>query len=128
MKSLQYLDLAKEVTGITSDYGMAKVLGINRATISQWRSGKMFMDDYTCLRLAQMLSRDPLEVIAAVNAEREKDGAKREVWANLFLTVTQPLAAAITGKTKAARMQKAPAGVPAEALKQWRKGGDSNPR
>ena len=41
------------------------------------------MDDYTAAKVANVLKINPLEVIAAANAEREKDSQKAEFWRKL---------------------------------------------
>ncbi len=78
MKSISYLDEAKKVLGIESDYAMAKALGITRSTLSGYRGGNI-MDDFTAAQIAEILEIDPMIVIAAANAEREK-GERREYW------------------------------------------------
>lgn len=126
-KTLYYLDALKEAEGLTSDYALAKYLSINRAVISQYRSGKMVIDDYVCLMIAKRLELDPLEVISLANAEREKDETKKAVWENLYQTVARPVAAVTTVPKSQAATKKAPV-LKTEAPSSWRKGGDSNPR
>ncbi|GLR13696.1 hypothetical protein GCM10007907_24860 [Chitinimonas prasina] len=130
-----YLDMLKTSLGITSDYGLAKVLEVSTGNMSMYRSGARVMDDYTCAKLAERLGVNPMEVIAAANCERDKDPEKREFWTNLYATVTGTLAPALatmaassTLTSATTGMKRAPTGKPIEALKQWRKGGDSNPR
>ena len=41
------------------------------------------IDDYTAAKVANVLDINPLEVIAAANAEREKDSQKAEFWRKL---------------------------------------------
>ena len=79
MNSMEYLDKAKEKLGIQSDNGISKHLGITRCAISNYRSGTSKMDDFTAAKIAEILEIDPLIVIAAANAEREK-GERREYW------------------------------------------------
>ncbi len=79
MNSMEYLDKAKEKLGIQSDNGVSKHLGITRSAISNYRSGNYIMDDFTAAKIAEILEIDPLIVIAAANAEREK-GERREYW------------------------------------------------
>ena len=129
MKStIEYLIEVKKKLGIASDYGLAKALETSQQAVSRYMTGQRVIDDYIAGKSAQILGISELEVIAAANAEREKDVDRKAFWSNLYLTLTQTAAAAINVETGAARKQKAPAGIPAEALKQWRKGGDSNPR
>ncbi|MEZ0208928.1 MAG: DUF3693 domain-containing protein [Candidatus Paceibacterota bacterium] len=85
MKStINYVDAAKEKLGIESDYGIAKVLDVNRATVSLWRNGKGSMDDYAAAKIAVILGVDPMEVIASANAEREKTDERKEFWQDFY--------------------------------------------
>jgi transcriptional regulator with XRE-family HTH domain len=85
MKSTtEYLDEAKKRAGIESDYALAKRLGVTKAAISNYRQGISKMDDYTAAQIADLLEVDPLEVIAAANAEREKDEKKKDYWRKIF--------------------------------------------
>lgn len=80
----QYLDSAKSVLGIGSDYALAKALGIRTTTISNYRSGRNHFDDATAIKIAAILKIDPLEVIAAANVERAKNDDARRVWVGLW--------------------------------------------
>jgi hypothetical protein len=83
MKSTsEYLDEAKKELNIESDYALAKALGIERTTISNYRAKRSRMDDYTCVQIAYVLRIDPMEVIAAANFEREKDEGRKAFWEN----------------------------------------------
>ena len=80
--SMEYLDEAKEKIGISSDNGISKELKITRSAISNYRSGNYIMDDFTAAKIAEILEIDPIIVIAAANAEREK-GERKEYWEKL---------------------------------------------
>jgi len=58
---------------------MAKKLEMSTSGISSYRNGKRIIDDTTAARIAEILEINPLIVIAAANAEREK-GERREYW------------------------------------------------
>lgn len=92
MKSIKYLDDAKIKLGISSDYALAKLTGISQEAISQYRTGKRIMDDYTAAKLAEVLDIEPLEVIATANAEREKDETKANFWRILAKKKAAPMA------------------------------------
>lgn len=83
MKTQDYIEAAKKKSGITSDYGLAKRLGITKQAMSGYATGNRIMDDYTAARLAELLDLEPIEVIAAANAEREKGSARAEFWKRL---------------------------------------------
>jgi plasmid maintenance system antidote protein VapI len=82
--TLEYIDEAKKALGIESDYGMAKWMGITTGAMAHYRGGKRTIDDYTASKLADAIGLDPLEVIAAANAEREKDEKKKDYWRKIF--------------------------------------------
>lgn len=76
----KYLEAAKKKLGIESDYELAKRLGIQRTAVSNYRTGRSVMDDYTAAKIAQALDINPLTVIATANAEREKVTERRTFW------------------------------------------------
>ena len=78
IKSL--LDDAKVATKTDSDYGLAKALGIHKARISAYYSGKETPNEFICLKIAQALERSYEEVSAIVRIEAEKDENRRNVW------------------------------------------------
>lgn len=80
MNNAELLDKAKEVTGATSDYKLAQVLDIPKERISDYRNGKRKPDVYACARIAAAINRDPLEIIALVEAEAAKSETQRAFW------------------------------------------------
>jgi hypothetical protein len=100
--TVQYLDALKRRLDLPSDYAVAKVLGITRAAVSRYRQAGGAFDDLTAVRAAELLGLDPLEVIAASNAERARDDDARRVWERLWgkatgAAVTTAFAACIVG-------------------------------
>lgn len=83
MNTINYIEAAKKKLGITSDYAIAKELGMSKAAFSRYKTGGRVIDDYTAAKLAEVLGINALEVIAAANAEREKDSAKVAFWRRL---------------------------------------------
>lgn len=82
--TLQYIDAIKLRHGIESDYAVAKLLGVTRGAVSSYRVGRTFFDDLTALRAAELLGLNPLEVIAAANAERAKSDDARRTWTGVW--------------------------------------------
>ena len=82
--TIDYLNEAKKVLGIESDYGIAKFLGISNASTSRYMSGDRIIDDYAASKIAGVLGIDPMMVIAAANAEREKTADRKEYWKNFY--------------------------------------------
>jgi hypothetical protein len=100
--TVQYLDAVKRRLDLPSDYAIAKALGLTRAAVSKQRNGDSSFDDLTAVRVAEILGLDPMEVIAACNAERARDDDARRVWERLWgkatgAAVTTALAACIVG-------------------------------
>lgn len=82
--TIRYLDEAKVVLDIESDYAMAQFLGVGRSAISGYRTGSRIIDDYAAAKIAGVLGIDPMLVIAAANAEREKTADRKEYWKNFY--------------------------------------------
>ncbi len=80
IKKTEYLDMTKKKLGITSDYALSKEIGVSRSAISNYRSNKSNFDDFVCFQIAEILKKDPIEIIANMNAEREQDDFKRDFW------------------------------------------------
>jgi hypothetical protein len=93
----QYLDALKERLNVTSDYALAKHLGIRQSTISSYRHrGSHFGEDLS-IRVAEILEIDPGEVLAAMAAERTKCPAARKAWARLSDSLMAGLLACFIG-------------------------------
>jgi ribosome-binding protein aMBF1 (putative translation factor) len=71
-KSVEYLREAKEKLGCDSDYQLAKELKTNQQNISRYMNGDTLMDDYHCIRVAQVLGIDPMQIIAAAQEEEKR--------------------------------------------------------
>lgn len=79
---LEYVDEAQKKLGMDSDGAFSKHLGAQRTLVSNWRNDGKNPDDYYCILIAEILSIDPLEVIAAANHARAKDDEKKTWWEN----------------------------------------------
>ena len=71
--TIEYLDQIKAKTGITSDYGLHKLLGTSKTTISNYRNGHNYFDDDMCLKVASILGLPDIEVVLNVHAERSQN-------------------------------------------------------
>ncbi|MHB1092939.1 hypothetical protein [Thiobacillus sp.] len=67
-----------------TDYRMAQVLDLPTQRISNYVKGKQDADTYACAKIAEILDRDPLEVIAQVEAEAARTEKKRQYWRSFF--------------------------------------------
>lgn len=84
MTTVEYLDAVKNRYGIKSDYALAKHLGFNHTAVSGYRNGHRFFDDDAALTIATALELNPLEVIAAANAERAKTPEQKARWMSVM--------------------------------------------
>src|SRR3569832_823533 len=95
MNTLEYLDAAMKATKSTTDYQLAKALGINRGRISDYRKLKIRPDEYACTRLAVALGLDPVIVLGEIALEWEKRPERREWWQG-FLSHAGKLSVIVT--------------------------------
>lgn len=84
MNTIELLDAVKVRRGITSDYALAKALGVTQQAVSSYRAGRSRIDDEVALTVAEILNIHPLQVIAAANAERAKTDEQKERWLDLM--------------------------------------------
>nr|WP_314898800.1 hypothetical protein [uncultured Deefgea sp.] len=83
MKTIaEYLDEAKEKHKIKSDSELGRTLGASKQSVSDWRVSRSKPDDYACIRLAELVGVNPLEIIAASHIEREADPERAKWWAD----------------------------------------------
>ncbi len=79
-KTQALLEEARQKLGGVTDYKLAQVLQIPRQRVSEYRLGKWQADNYACARIAEILEKDALEIIAAVEAENAKTEERRDYW------------------------------------------------
>lgn len=80
MKTEQLLDAAREKLGLSSDYALAKAIGVGKGRIGHYRTGLRKPDEQACFQIAEILEEDPAAIIAAVRLDREKEPSKIEFW------------------------------------------------
>jgi len=93
MKMNEYLEKAQRKAG--SQIKLAKILGISDRYIRLVRDGERSLADDICIKLADYIKEDRLEVIAASNLVTEKDEEKRKVFESCFRKVASIAAAGI---------------------------------
>lgn len=76
----ELLDAVKHAAGVTSDYALAKTLGIPNARVCDYYKGRRAPDEFTCLKIAEALGKPLNTIIATVKASSEKDAKRREAW------------------------------------------------
>lgn len=79
-KTQELIEAARLRLGKVTDYSLGKTLEIPRPTMSEYVRGIRNADTYACVRIAMVLKRDPLEVIAEVEAQTARTPTKREFW------------------------------------------------
>ena len=69
-KTNELLDMAKAKLEVSSDYALAKKLGITRGAVSNYRQGLNFLSNEVAYNIAKLLWLHPLTVVASVEYER----------------------------------------------------------
>jgi len=83
-QTVKYLEEIKAKYELKSDNALANMLGISRQAISNYRHEGNAFDDTTALRVAELLEKDPMEVIAAANYDRAKSEKEKQVWGDFY--------------------------------------------
>ena len=80
MKPTEYLDAVKARLNVSSDYALAKRLELANGSLSGIRSGHRHIPLDVAFRIAITLEMDPAEVVADLEAQREKNEQRRGFW------------------------------------------------
>ncbi|WP_290866713.1 hypothetical protein [Aquabacterium sp.] len=78
LTTAKLLDAAKRAQGITSEYRLARVLGVTDSALWNYRHGRT-PDDERALKIAALAGLDARYVLVCLAAERAKDDASRAV-------------------------------------------------
>lgn len=78
--TIKLLDAWKTKKGMPSDNQAAIALGISRTAVSKWRKGEQHASAAFAAQMAKDLGLDELSVLAAIEADRARDGNDRRVW------------------------------------------------
>lgn len=79
----QLLEQVRVKLGGATDYKIAQALDLHTKYLTDYKQGRP-ADTYACAKIAEILDRDPLEVIAQVVAEAARSEKKREYWRSFF--------------------------------------------
>lgn len=79
-KTQHLLEEVRAKLNNATDYRIAKTLQIQTQRVSDYRKGDRQADAYACARFAEVLGRDPLELIAQIEAETARTEAARAYW------------------------------------------------
>ena len=84
MDMKKFLELGEEKAG--KQIELAKILGIPDSYIRIVKSGRRGLPADVCIKLADYIEANRLEVIAASNLVTEKDEEKRKIFESCFTT------------------------------------------
>jgi predicted transcriptional regulator len=99
MNTIEYLNEAKKVLQIDSDYALAKALQIRSSAISNYRSGKSQMDDDVAVKIAAIIGKHAGIVMLDMHREREKNPELRAVWTSVMEKFSVGFNALMTRRT-----------------------------
>ena len=100
MNSEKYMDKLRPLTGTGTMYAVAKLMGVSNEAVQGYVRGTRKLDSYACLRVAELLNLPLEQVIADIEATREKDPERRKAWQNLskkFLGLVPALFVTVIG-------------------------------
>src|SRR6266568_1850520 len=95
--TVQFLDAVRVRHGLTSDYQLAKFMGMRTQTISRYRNGHTMMDEAMCLKIAAALGVEQGEVLVAIAFEREKRAEVKSAWQRVAQRLASVAGAVILG-------------------------------
>lgn len=77
----KWMDAARDAQGFTSDYQLAKALGVSTQRLSNYRGARRGgMDDALAVRVAELAKVPPARIIGELHAEKAKSPTLRAVW------------------------------------------------
>lgn len=81
MKTIrQYIEEAKNKGIVKNDAEVARKIGVTRAAVSRWCAGERTPSPEEARALAEIIQKNPGEVMAEAEAARTDDPATREIW------------------------------------------------
>lgn len=81
MKEMKhYLDEAIATGKVRNDSETARNLGVSRAAVSDWRTGRNAPSDEQAIKLARLLGKQEIELMAEAAAARAKTPEARTYW------------------------------------------------
>lgn len=79
----QVLDTIRDRRSLASDNALAGLLGVTRASVSNWRTGRNMPDAVQCARLADLAGLPLAQVIGAAGEARAISREEKAVWKRL---------------------------------------------
>lgn len=90
-----YLDKAKVMHRLPSDYKLALVMGISHSVLVNYRAGKTLPDARVISLICDLTGDDPALMAAQVEAERAKTPEARSLWLEVVARLQSTLHAVI---------------------------------
>ena len=84
MKSIEYLNKVKAKLHITSDYGLAKALGISKQAVARYYKTGGGFDDDIARTVAKILDLHPGLVMLDMHKERAQTPESRGLWEEIY--------------------------------------------
>ncbi|HJW55853.1 MAG TPA: hypothetical protein VJ577_11315 [Burkholderiaceae bacterium] len=84
MNTQEYLDAVRTKLGITTDYALAKALGVSKQAAGQWSKGVCGFNDDVARRVAEILGIHPGIVVLDMHRERAQTPETRALWQTIF--------------------------------------------
>lgn len=82
MEINELLDKAKNKSNLSSDYALAKALGVKTGHVSGWRKGTRHPSNTEAVQLATLAGLPEMEVIAEIELRTANSEKKKEFWKN----------------------------------------------
>lgn len=90
LTTTDWISYLKSCTSIQSDYGIAKLLRINRSTMSNMSLRKSFISAKSADRMAKELKIEPYFIYICAQFERAQCEEERKLWLDLYEHVGGP--------------------------------------
>lgn len=87
LTTTDWLNALKHQKKISSDYGIAKLLGVTRQTISKYVHQHDYLGPETAAKVADELGIDAAIIYAACHAERSRNDRERSIWTKIYQDV-----------------------------------------
>lgn len=87
ISSLELLTLIKQTAGDCSDYRVAQLLNVQKATVSKWARGVGGMSEGIAREAARYVGLPEEWVVACIHAEKHEGTEIYEVWKKICRTI-----------------------------------------
>ncbi|RAM66144.1 hypothetical protein [Herbaspirillum rubrisubalbicans] len=84
MRVAKYLDELQKALNVKTDKDAAKIMGWSHGLPSNWRKGVSFMTNQTAGAISEKIGVPVIEIIAAVEADREEVSGQKSFWTAFF--------------------------------------------